>query len=416
MRGNSVEVQSNRPHKVLYLQATSEIGGSDISLVRIIEKLDKTRFRPYALLPSDGPLVGKLQLQGCEVFLLKEMMKLTTRKGKLLYLRYLMNYPRAAWKLVKMIRSEHIDLVHTNSAHNLYGFLAAKLSGRPHVWHVREIVWQSKILRAVERFLLKHLTDRVVVTSDAVAGIIGNSRGSTPAHVRKIPNGIDTRLYHPGNDGRGVREQLGRATEVPLVGLVCRLDRWKGVETFLQAVALCHKECPEARFLIVGGEIEGGEAFAKELYRLADVLDLKDIVHFTGWRYQPEDMPGVHAALDLLVVASSAPEPFGLVLLEAMATGKPVVATDHGGPKEICVDGETALLVPPQDPQRMAEAILELLRNRERAREMGAAGRRRVEKLFDQRRCIRELELLYDELLGEAPSPAPSPPPGETDT
>jgi glycosyltransferase involved in cell wall biosynthesis len=384
---------------VLYLQSTSEIGGSDVSLLRIVEGLDKSRFHPAVALPSDGPLVEKLRQQGCDVFIVDEMIKLTTRKGYSYWLRYLANYPKAVWKIRSLIKRERVDLIHTNTLHNLYGLPAAKLAGRPHLWHVREIVLQSKWVRSVELFLARRFSDRVIVTSDAVGEMFVNGKRPLPANVRKISNSIDTESYHPRNDGSGIYGDLNIAKGTPLVGTVCRLDHWKGVDTFLQAAAVCKKEFPHARYLVAGGAIEGREEYAGAMKRLADELGLSDVVYFTGWRYQPEDMPRVHAALSILVLASSWPEPFGLVLLEAMATGKPVVATNHGGPKEICLDGETARLVPPQDPEQMAVAILELLRNPARAREMGAAGRKRVEQLFNRNRCIKTLESLYTEVL-----------------
>ncbi len=387
------------PYRVLYLQSTSEIGGSDVSLLRIVEALNKSLYRPYVVLPSDGPLVEKLKFSGCEVFIVPEMRKLTASKGASYLARYLMNYPRAVAKIVGIIRRERIDAVHTNSLHNLYGFLAAKLAKRPHVWHVREIVWQSRILRRVELFLAKRFGDRIVATSDAVAEMFVSGNGGYPSQLRKISNGIDIERYRPENDGSRILEDWGIAPGLPVVGLVCRMDLWKGVDTFLRAAAICRKEFPEARYLVVGGPIEGREEYAQTLFDLAEALHLRDVVFFSGWRYRPEEMPQVHAAFSVLVLASSSPEPFGLVLLEAMATGKPVVATNHGGPREICVDGETAILVPPQQPQKMAEAILSLLRDPAKARAMGAAGRRRVALLFDQRRCIKTLESLYGELL-----------------
>jgi glycosyltransferase involved in cell wall biosynthesis len=384
---------------VLYLQSTSEIGGSDVSLLRIVEGLDKSRFQPAVALPSDGPLVEKLRQQGCDVFIVDQMIKLTTRRGYFYWLRYFANYPQAVWKIRGLIAREHVDLVHTNTLHNLYGLPAAKLAGRPHVWHVREIVLQSKWVRSVELFLARRFSDRVIVTSDAVGEMFVNGKRARPANIRKISNSIDTESYHPRNDGSSIYDDLNIARGTPLVGTVCRLDHWKGVDTFLQAAALCRKEYPQARYVVAGGAIEGREEYAGAMKRLADELGMSDVVSFTGWRYQPQDMPRVHAALSILVLASSWPEPFGLVLLEAMATGKPVVATNHGGPKEICLEGETAILVPPQNPEQMAVAILELLRDPARAREMGAAGRKRVEQLFDRNRCIKTLESLYAEVL-----------------
>ena len=386
-------------YRVLYLQSTSEVGGSDVSLLRIVEGLDKNRFHPAVVLPADGPLVEKLRQQGCDVFIVEQMIKLTTRKGTFYWLRYFANYPKAVWKIRGLIKRERVDLVHTNTLHNLYGLPAAKLAGRPHLWHVREIVLQSKWLRSVELFLARRFSDRVIVTSDAVGEMFANGDGGLPANVKKISNSIDTEAFHPRNDGSSIYGDLNIAEGTPLVGIICRLDHWKGVETFLHAASLCKKAFPHARYLVAGGAIEGREDYAGAMKRRADELGLSDVIYFTDWRYQPEDMPRVHAALSILVLASSWPEPFGLVLLEAMATGKPIVATNHGGPKEICLDGETAMLVPPQDSERMAAAILTLLRDPARAREMGAAGRKRVEQLFDRNRCIKTLESLYIEVL-----------------
>jgi glycosyltransferase involved in cell wall biosynthesis len=385
--------------RILYLQSTSETGGSDISLLRIVQKLDKNRFQAFVALPSDGPLVDQLEDAGCEVFILSDMKKLTTRRGKRYFLSYLLNYPRAVLAILRLIREQKIDLVHTNTLHNLYGFMAARLAGLNHVWHVREIVLQSKIVRPIELFLARRFSDRVVVTSEAVGEMFSDRAGVPPSNLRKIPNAIDTELYHPRNDGASIFEEMKIQAGIPLVGLVCRMDHWKGVDTFLKAAAICKKEFPDARYLVVGGAIEGREAYASEMEQLAGELRVNDVVRFTGWRYRTQDMPKVHAALDVLVLASRWPEPFGLVLLEAMATGKPIVSTDQGGPREICVDGETAILVPPQDPEKMAAAILSLLRDPSRARQMGVAGRKRVEELFDRNRCIKTLESMYTELL-----------------
>jgi glycosyltransferase involved in cell wall biosynthesis len=384
---------------VAYLQATSEIGGSDVSLLRIVERLDKTRFRPLVLLPSDGQLVGALREQGCEVIIIKEMLKLTTRKGLAYLLRYCLNYPRAVRTILQQIRRRGVVLVHTNTLHNLYGCLAALLAGVPHVWHVREIVMQSRAVRRVELLLAKYAADRVIATSVAVADMFATNGQRPPGNLVKIPNGIDLNRFHPSIDGSDIRGELGIAPDAPLVGLVARLDHWKGVDVFLHAAARCHRIAPDIQFLIVGGPIDGQEPYAEKMQQLAQTLRLNGTVHFSHWRYRPEDMPRVHAALNLLVLASTWPEPFGLVILEAMATGKPVIATDHGGPREICVDGETAALVPPGDASRLADAILGMVRDPQRALQMGLAGRRRAEQLFDTNQSVQKLEQLYDELI-----------------
>jgi len=390
--------------RVLYLQSTSEIGGSDISLLRIVENLDCSRFCPFVVLPSRGTLTEALERHGAKVVIMPGMLKLTTRKGPLYHLRYLVNYPLAVWRILRLIRSERIDLIHTNSLHNLYGSLAARLARLPHVWHIREIVSQSAAVRSLEVCLARRFADRVITVSAATAEMFLDSAGRYPPHLQIMWDGIDLARFNPSNSGRRIREELWLAPDAPVVGLVCRLDHGKGVDVFLRAAALCKEEFPGARFVICGGEVEGHEIVAREGARLAGELALDDVVRFTGWRYGPEDMPEVYAALDVLISASTLPESFGLTLIEAMATGKPVVAVNTGGSREVCVAGETALLVRPHDPRLLAEAILTLLRDPSKAEAMGRAGRERAERNFDAQRQARELRLLYDEVLSSRAS------------
>ncbi len=398
-RNYEKEKHRSAPRKILYLQATSEVGGSDVSLFRIVEKLDKTRFEPIVILPADGPLVEKIIAAGGKVRFLPMMLKLTSRRGVGFLIRYLLNYPRVVFTLARILKDEQIDIVHTNVLHNLYGFSASLLARRPHVWHVRELVWQSKFIRTVELFLARKFSRRVIVASNAVAEMFVDKKGNLPANLVKIPNSIDTAEFNPRNVGASIFMDLNIDEDTPLVGFVSRLDYWKGVDTFLKAAAICKQEIPQAHYLVAGGAIEGQEDFASEIKKFAEKLGLNGSVHFSDWRYHPKDMPQVYAALTIFVLASKRPESFGLVLLEAMATAKPVVATNHGGPKEICVQNETGILVPPDNAEAMAQAILSLLKDRKKAKSMGDAGRIRVEQQYDRDKCIKQLEGLYEELV-----------------
>ncbi len=384
--------------RILFLHGTSEIGGSDVSLVELVRHLDQARFHPIVALPAVGPLVPHLEACGAEVVIAPRMKKLTTRRGRAYLVPYLANYPFAVSWLARLIRARGVELVHTNTIHNLYGLAAARLARRPHVWHVREIVWQSRLVRRLERVLVLR-SDRVIVTSDAVGELFRDLGGGLPAHVCKVPNGVDLDLFRPGASNGTVHAALELPRDVPLVGAVCRLDAWKGVDVFLHAAALVRRQLPAARFVVVGGPIEGQEAYAATLEQLARRLELQDIVRFAGWRFTPRDMPEVYRTLAVAVLPSRRPEPFGLVLVEAMACGRPVVATDHGGPREICEPGETGVLVPPGDPDALAAAIAWLLAHPERARAMGEAGRRRAEARYDVKRTVRAVEAIYDELV-----------------
>jgi glycosyltransferase involved in cell wall biosynthesis len=383
--------------RILFVHTTSEVGGSDVSLVHIVEGLDRARFQPVVALPADGPLVARLEAAGAEVVVLPRMRKLTSRKGLAGLAMFGAGYPAGVASLASLIRRKRIDLVHTNTIHNLYGWAAARVTGRPHVWHVREIVWQSALLRNIERVLALNFSSRIVVTSAAVGRMFARN-GALPGRVVTIANGVDTGRFSPGPGDR-VRRDFGVAPDAPLFGAAARMDVWKGLEDFIDAAAIVHRTRPGARFVIAGGAIEGLASYASTLHAQARARGLDGVLHFADWKYGPDAMPDFHRSVDVFVLPSREPEPFGLVVLEAMASSRPVIATAQGGPLEIVLDGTTGLLVEPRNPGAMAGAMLALADDPSRARAMGAAGRARVEAEYAIARTVARLQLLYDEVL-----------------
>jgi len=381
---------------LLFLHTTSEIGGSDVSLVRLVEGLDRSRYAIIVALPSDGPLVARLKSAGARVEIMPVLFKLTSRRGLGFLFRFAANYPRAIRALVRLIRREHVSIVHTNTIHNLYGVTAARVAGVPHVWHFREIVWQSGALRRLELWMARRWSTRIIVTSNAIASMYGDRR-RWPVQLVRVPNGVEVDRFAPG-DGTRVRNELGVLPSQVLVGIVCRLDPWKGVEEFLRAAAVVAARDARAVFAVVGGPIIGQESYEATLQQQARDLGIADRVRFTSWRYGPSEMPDVHRALDILVLASREPEPFGLVVLEAMATGKPVIATAHGGPLDIIVDGRTGDLVAPGDIDAMAEAILALVDDPARRARVGALARERVMAEYTAAQYVAGVDAVYREL------------------
>lgn len=382
---------------ILYLHTTSEIGGSDVSLLRLVEGLDPKQYSVIVALPSDGPLIPRLKAAGARVEIMPELLKLTSRRGAGYLVKFALNYPRAITSLAKLIRRERVSIVHTNTIHNLYGVLAAKAARVRHVWHFREIVWQSGVLRRVELAMARWWSDRIIVTSNAIAEMYG-PKSAWPVQLVRVPNGVETDRFSPG-DGSRVRAELNVKPSQPLIGIVCRLDAWKGVDDFLRACANVAAVDPDAVFAVIGGPIIGQEAYEDELRTAARELGIASRVRFSGWRYGPAQMPDVHRALDVLVLASREPEPFGLVVLEAMATAKPVVATAHGGPLDIIEDGRSGELVPPRDAAAMAKAIVDLLRDPARAARIGAHARERVLANYTAGQYVAGIEAVYRELV-----------------
>lgn len=383
---------------ILYLHTTSEVGGSDVSLVRLVEGLDRTRYRAVVALPSDGPLVPRLRAAGAVVVVMPVLKKLTSRKGRGYLFGYVFSFPRALWALRTLIRRERVRLIHTNTIHNLYGGPVSWITGVPHVWHIREIVWQFGWLRRVELWMARHLATRIIATSEAVAAMFGAPE-ARPRTLVTVSNGIETDRFTPG-DAATLRGTWGVSAEMTVVGVVCRLDVWKGVEVFLDAAAEVAADRPSARFVVVGGPVIGLEAYAASLRARATALGLDGNVTWTDWQFSPSDMPAVHRAIDLLVLPSTEPEPFGLVIVEAMATARPVIATAHGGPCELVVDGVTGVLVPPGDVLALARAIRTLMDDPDRAAAMGAAGRDRAIAHFSSAAYIAGVHRVYADVLG----------------
>jgi glycosyltransferase involved in cell wall biosynthesis len=198
------------------------------------------------------------------------------------------------------------------------------------------------------------------------------------------------------------RHELGLADGEPLVGMLGRLDTWKGHGTFLDAARRIRAERPDARFVMVGGALQRDALpsvarYERSVLDKRSALGLEAEVRVVDHR---EDVPSVLAGLDVLVFAS-VDEPFGMVVIEALAAGTPVVASDSGGPAEILEDGKTGLLFPTGDAQALASRVLRLLDDRPLGRALAAAGRERVGEAFHRDRYARDVERVYARLLGD---------------
>ncbi len=386
------------PRTVAFVQPTSEVGGSDIALYRLATQLDRARFTPLVVVPREGPLTEKLRAAGVRVAVVP-MPQLRPVRDPLYQLRYLAGFWPSVVRLAMLFRRERVALVHSNSLYGLQGAWAARLARVPHVWHIREIPDAPAPVPQLLRSMAVRLSARVVAMTDAVAGMFGEA-GRRSRRIVVIPDGIDLSAFRPGRDGARIRRQLEIPPGAPVAGFVARLDPWKGADVFVRAAAAASTRRPDAHFIVCGGELPGYEDHAAGLRQLAAELGLNGQMHFTGWTYRLDDIPDVMSALDVLVHTSVRPEPFGLVLVEAMAAGKPVIASRQGGVPEVVDDGTTGILADPGDWRSVSAAMLDLMSDGRRARALGAAGRARAEALFDVRAYARRIEALYDDVLG----------------
>lgn len=286
------------------------------------------------------------------------MERLTTSGSASRWALYAARWPLSVLRTARLCRALDVDVVHSNSLHCWYGWAAAALTRRPHVWHAREIVFQSRAALALEKWLASRFSDTVIAVSRTVADQLD------PANVVLFTDEADPDVFKPDRAGR-FRGRIGIADTTPLVGSVARIDTWKGFDTLLDAMELMKARCPELELLIAGGPVEGKESYAESLEERARTISG---VHWLGPR---DDVPDLMADLDVFVQVSSEPEPFGLVVVEALASGVPVVAGNSGGPLEILgaeaiapSDSPLGALVPPGEPAVLADAVLRILRDR----------------------------------------------------
>lgn len=332
------------PLRVVYLDHTALLSGGELALLRLLPSLVELGVEPHVILGDDGPLVEELRSVGISTEVLafdgaaRDLRRDRVRPGRL-SVRAVWLTARHAWKVSRRLRELEPALVHTNSLKSaLYGGVAGRLARVPVLWHIRDRIAPDylpttavKGVRAMARFV--------------PSAVIANSRATLDTvDVRSGPRSVAPSLVVM--DAVQSEPRVGVSRNGPLtVAIVGRLSPWKGQDVFLDAFA---KAFPggEERALIVGSAMFGEEAFERQLRRQSERLGIEDRVSFLGFQ---RDVFGVLAGVDVLVHASTVPEPFGQVIIEGMAAGVPVIATAAGGPLEIITHGVNGLLVPPGD-------------------------------------------------------------------
>jgi len=363
--------------RILYVHGRSTChGGSPTSLLDIVTHLDRDRFEPLVLCPAAGELSERLG----EV----EVPVVTRQFVELKRETALQFGLDVAW-YHRWLRRESIALVHVNTLDwRPSVVLAARLRGIPCVQHVRNLPHQER------RNFSFRWANRIITVSDDV----GRPFREDPLFrdkTRTIYNPVDLSCYEDHEDRRPDIAADGR----PVIGFVGQLKAGKGVHTLIEALSRVLERHPTALLVIVGCDPSETGDYERECRRLAEERRIEPQVIFTGFR---RDVPAWMRTFDVFVLPTRY-ETFGKVVIEAMAAGCPVVASAVGGIPEILCRPELGTLIPPDDPEATAQAIIRYLQEPELARKVGDAGREHVRKHFSLDAMMRKLESLYDELL-----------------
>ena len=343
---------------------------------------------------SDGPLVAGLFERGYHVHLVRIERRIAPLSNM-----------RSLWGLYRLMRRERFDIVHVHTpVAAVLGRIAARLAGVPKViytahgffFHDRTpqrvrtpMVWLERVLgRITDILMAQSREDAVTAVAEGIC---------PPNRVQWIGNGVDVRRFHVSHNGND--RALGLTDSDRVVGFVGRLVGGKGVVELVEAMQIVAQAIPEARLLLVGDTLDDDrdQQVKGTVRQMIYSNGLASKVVFAGF---VEDVPRMMASMDVFVLPSHR-EGMPRTVIEAMASGKPVVATNIRGCREEVEDGITGLLVPVNDPQALAKAITTILSDPELARQMGEAGRKRAEEMFDERLVLdREVEA-YRTLINE---------------
>jgi glycosyltransferase involved in cell wall biosynthesis len=383
--------------KVLHI-VTRFIDGAGGNTLLTAMGADRARYEVWIAGASGGSLWERAEKAGIVTVKLERFREVISPLDDL----------RVLMALVKLIRSERFTVVHTHSSKGGFlGRLAAFLCRTPVVVHTihgfgyhgfmsrrRRLLYLS-----LERFA-RRLTDAFIAVAPAVAREAIEMRLALPGAVSVVPSAIELAEI-PTQEDRRIRVELGIPADVPLVGTIGRLDLQKAPLDFVRMAAEVASAYPNACFVMIGEGPLMGEARAEAQRLGVEIM-------FAGFR---RDAARIASCFDVYVV-SSLYEGLGRALCEALASGRPVVATAVNGVVDIVEPGSTGLLVPPAHPESLARNVIWLLEHPASARRMGEAGRTRVRALFEPSIMCRLIEQIYARMLGlpETPLPVPSKP------
>jgi glycosyltransferase involved in cell wall biosynthesis len=397
-----------RPRRILFVEQNCDgtIGGSHHSLLLLVKNLDKARYDPVVAFYQDNSIVDEFArvsqvviLPSAKTATFAREWRTAGKVGALLatIAQKTINLVKARWseiqRLVIVTLRIRPDLIHLNNSVGSAGiewFIAARLSGAKWITHQRG--YGSPVPAAMR-------LDGVICISESVRDALLAQAPTLRDRTIQIYNGICVEEFARnavGHDLVTARRNLGAGPDDVIIGLVGNFQPWKGQNVLLQALPLLTSEI-SWRCVLIGATPTGrvNQEFREQLDQLISDLGLESRVTFTGYRV---DVPALVNSIDVLVHTSVLPEPMGRVILEGMALGKTVVATDHGGPREIIESGTSGFLVPPGDDRALAACLDRVIGNPQLRERIGSAAKRRVAARFTTHEYARRAQDVYASL------------------
>ena len=388
--------------RIVCLNHSGEVSGAEISLLTFFEGLKRRKeIEPILICPTEGALKKRVQNMGFRVADI-ECFEAGLTSNPLSFLAYGVRLLRIARRVASIAKGSNADLIDANSVRaGLVASASTLFHKIPILVHVRDCVPTNKI-GILTRRVIASRASKIVANSSYVAHHFALD-ASMLTKIEVVYNPLDLSTFDPDRvDSNQFKKMFKVSGSYPLLGVVGQISPWKGLVDVIMVMPKVLSHFSEARLLIVGepkfdtaSARYDNVAYLKELKSLVEKLNLKKEVIFTGER---SDIPEVMKAIDLLILPSWE-EPFGRVLIEAMAMEKPVISTNKGGPTEIVEDDVTGALISPKNPEMIAQAVIKLTSNRKKSEEMGRRGRKGVRRRFNTDIHIARMLAIYKKIL-----------------
>ncbi len=388
-----------RTKTILYIHQSSELYGSDKTLFYLVNGVErKANFKAIVILPNDGPLKKLLEKNNIQVIVFP-VLKVS---------RDFFNFKNIAsipFKIIsktkalnKVLNTTKVDLVHSNTLAVLLGAFYAKRYNIRHVWHVHEIIRKPKLVKILYPLLVNRLSHSVVFNSVASKDFLCSNH---PALLRKAIvnlNGIQRdKPTTESSEIKHVKKELLSVKEKDIIlCLVGRISKWKGQQLLLEAFDRVKPKFKNLKLIFVGSAPPNQDYLVKELQLQIHALNLENDCKIIDFQ---ENIWKIWDTINIAVVPSTEPEPFGLVAVEAMLAKKPVIAANHGGLKEIILNNKTGYLFKPNDSVDLSNVITKLLSNPKNIKQFGMNGKERSKNLFSIDRHLDQFILLYKKIL-----------------
>ncbi len=385
---------------VLFVHANNyDIGGSDYCLFKLVLALDRSRFNPVVLLGLETEIVDKYRKHGIPLMIIR-MLRVRKIADPRYQLKFVCLFLPTVLKIMKLIRKYKIDIVHSNDFLDIYGPIAARLACVKSIQHDRLIMLRPVWLKTFLCYIIRKFNHRIAVVSDVVGREMFSKNGKVHPKVVTCYDWLDMDMVGHNVEKREFRKEIEVSEKYVLIGAVGRLESWKGQHVFIRAAAEIAKVFPNAKFVVVGGEVKGRgrEKYGETLRSLATKLKIDNKICFAGFR---NDISSVMSSLDIYVHCSVEPDPLPGVVMEAMAMGRPVVGPNAGGVPEEIDEGKTGLLYEPGNHQDMANSICRFIGSPDLAKAFGDAGKQRANTVFNKEYLYRHMENVYEEMLND---------------